>query len=313
MLQAAAQGDLRSLEDKLLVEYEVDAVQPGSDGVGALHLAAQSGRLDVVAYLLERGCNVNLRTKKLQQTALHMCASPTVAVALLDGGADPTILDLNVHTAVQGFQDKKQAGDSAAAEVLAAIEAWLAATKSVDRAVNAQHRLTRDSGRGSTLRANGSPLSTIARSSSPLRTSGSTLPAIAASRGLARQSSSSLLTDDPSRKSGTGRQFQPELPGVPRTNPNGAIGASSPRGKRASFAPTVHHLRAAAAVSSIYVTTNVPRRPTVFGLCMTKTECVLLNVSSTLYFRKSVWWTVRALICPACSLCFSSAAFLTPA
>ncbi len=81
---------------RALLEYGADANARGLDGRAALHYAAQSGNLDLIAILLEYGADANavdeagntplvavLRSKPKQR--------PAAITALLAGGADPNV------------------------------------------------------------------------------------------------------------------------------------------------------------------------------------------------------------------------------
>ena len=90
-LKAAEKGQIKTIEDALLMSTHIDAASP-VDGRTALHAASAGGAAEMVRYLIEGGANVNARTKQ-QQTPLHLAGSVEAAQALLEGGADPKLKD----------------------------------------------------------------------------------------------------------------------------------------------------------------------------------------------------------------------------
>jgi ankyrin repeat protein len=81
---------------KVLIEAKARVDDVDREGPTALHLAAQTGLVDVVAYLLDRGMNINERShNRWGVTALQDAASQGQVEAvrlLLDRGADPNIV-----------------------------------------------------------------------------------------------------------------------------------------------------------------------------------------------------------------------------
>lgn len=79
----------------------VDIEDPS--GYTALHYAARNGRLKICKLLLERGANVNARTRCARATSLHRAASQgheDVVDFLLKSGADADLLDDDGCTAL---------------------------------------------------------------------------------------------------------------------------------------------------------------------------------------------------------------------
>ena len=79
-----------------LLEYGADPNARGPDGRAALHLAAQSGNLDLIAVLLAHGADANVvdeaGTTPLVATLRRKSQQREAAIAaLLAGGADPNV------------------------------------------------------------------------------------------------------------------------------------------------------------------------------------------------------------------------------
>ena len=70
----------------------MDAEDPTHLGWGPLHVAAAEGNDETVTALLELGADPN-RTAEKGTTPLHLAKSLLVIKALLDGEADPTVVD----------------------------------------------------------------------------------------------------------------------------------------------------------------------------------------------------------------------------
>lgn len=128
MLRAATKGDTATLEDELLVEYHVDAIDQGGNGRAALHAASEAGQEKCVRWLIERGCDVNIRSTKHQHTALHIAGSSAVARVLLEAGASPAAKDSMRQTPLQRFKSINMSGDKkvrvVAQEIVEVIETW---------------------------------------------------------------------------------------------------------------------------------------------------------------------------------------------
>jgi ankyrin repeat protein len=93
-LHAAAQrGDLKMIERLVAAGHDINAF----DGLGMtpLHYAAKGEQLDVAAYLLRRGADVNAHHEaSIGNTPLAEVAgncSLPMATLLVEAGADPTI------------------------------------------------------------------------------------------------------------------------------------------------------------------------------------------------------------------------------
>lgn len=129
MLRAAAKGDIRTLEDELLVEHHVDAVESGGNGHSSLHAASEGGQEECVRWLVEKGCDVNIVSTKHRHTPLHIAGSPAVAVALLEAGASAGARDKMRQTPLQRFRSIKISGDKAtrllAQQIVDVLAAWV--------------------------------------------------------------------------------------------------------------------------------------------------------------------------------------------
>ena len=91
LFDASHDGDLERLEAALLPSMNVNAL--GADplqGRAALHVAAQSGNIVAIKFLLAHGAKVDLRNSECE-TPLHEAAfwaRPEAIKVLLDAGAD---------------------------------------------------------------------------------------------------------------------------------------------------------------------------------------------------------------------------------
>eukprot|EP01045_Picozoa_sp_COSAG04_P019851 COSAG04_NODE_1968_length_5112_cov_3.258328_6_plen_490_part_00 len=131
-LKAAEKGQIKTIEDALLMSTHIDAASP-VDGRTALHAASAGGAAEMVRYLIEGGANVNARTKQ-QQTPLHLTASVEAAQALLEGGADPKLKDYAKQTPATTFKAKKLTGDAAAGDIRTLLDAWQANPDALEEA-----------------------------------------------------------------------------------------------------------------------------------------------------------------------------------
>ncbi len=128
MLRAAARGDIRTLEEELLVEFDVDAVDTGGNGHSSLHAASEAAKDECVRWLIEKGCDVNIASTKHGHTPLHIAGSPAVARMLLEAGASAVAKDKMRQTPLQRFRSIKMSGDDKsrvlAAQILDVLVNW---------------------------------------------------------------------------------------------------------------------------------------------------------------------------------------------
>jgi hypothetical protein len=235
MLRAAARGDISTLQDETSVEYHVDAVGAGGEGFACVHAASEAGKQQCVQWLVDQGCDVNIRSRKQQQTALHLAGSAAVARTLLNAGASPTLKDKLQQTPLQRFKSIKLSGDAAASKLAGQI------VNVIEKLTGASSPAPAPEGGG---RASRSLL--LARTGSRQQLPGLT----SADKAKIRSPGGSLLTDDPSRVSGIGR-VSPQRPRVltavtPVPPPRSSARNSSPSPRVRAFAPTVQHLQSAA-------------------------------------------------------------------
>lgn len=98
---AASHGDVLRLKATLLPSLDVNALEAHPlQGRGALHMAAESGSVPCIRFLLARGAKVDLRNSETE-TPLHEAAfnaRPEAIKALLDAGAD-----INLETGDYSF------------------------------------------------------------------------------------------------------------------------------------------------------------------------------------------------------------------
>ena len=129
MLRAAAKGDIRTLEEELLVEHHVDSLESGGNGHSSLHAASEAGQEECVRWLIENGCDVNVVSTKHRHTPLHIAGSAKVALALLEAGASTGAKDKMRQTPLQRFSSIKMSGDKAtrllAQQISEVLAAWV--------------------------------------------------------------------------------------------------------------------------------------------------------------------------------------------
>lgn len=87
---AASEGDVERLEAALLPSLNVNALEADRlQGRAALHMAAQTGSVQAIQFLLTHGAEVNLRNSEYE-TPLHEAAfyaHPEAIKVLLDAGS----------------------------------------------------------------------------------------------------------------------------------------------------------------------------------------------------------------------------------
>jgi cytohesin len=91
LLEAVKRGDLAAVRSLLQEGADPDAAQ--GDGLTALHIAAQTGNLDIARLLIDSRASVAARTRIGGYTPLHLAAGGAhteVVGALLEAGADPS-------------------------------------------------------------------------------------------------------------------------------------------------------------------------------------------------------------------------------
>jgi ankyrin repeat protein len=98
LLDAVKRGDVAGVQAQLRAGADPNAAQ--GDGLTALHIAAQTGNLEITRTLLGARANVSAKTRLGDYTPLHLAAGgghTTVVRALMDAGAD-----VNAVTAYTG-------------------------------------------------------------------------------------------------------------------------------------------------------------------------------------------------------------------
>jgi ankyrin repeat protein len=89
LLDAVKRGDLAGVQAQLKAGADPNAAQ--GDGLTALHIAAQTGNLEIARVLVGARANVSAKTRLGDYTPLHLAAGgghTTVVRALIDAGAD---------------------------------------------------------------------------------------------------------------------------------------------------------------------------------------------------------------------------------
>jgi ankyrin repeat protein len=89
LLDAVKRGDVAAVQAQLKAGADPNAAQ--GDGLTPLHLAAQTGNLEITRILLSGRASVSAKTRLGDYTPLHLAAGgghTTVVAALIDAGAD---------------------------------------------------------------------------------------------------------------------------------------------------------------------------------------------------------------------------------
>ena len=90
LLEAAGRGDAVAV--RTLLEGGADVNAAGGDGMTALHIAAQTGNLEIAEFLIEAYADIHAGSRIGGYTALHLAAGgahASVVRLLLGAGADP--------------------------------------------------------------------------------------------------------------------------------------------------------------------------------------------------------------------------------
>ncbi|KYO48503.1 ankyrin repeat domain-containing protein 26 isoform B [Alligator mississippiensis] len=97
--RAAATGDLGKLQQLLRKQ---DPNQLDKENRTPLHLACANGHLDIVSYLIENKCKLNLCDNDSRSPLMKavQCQQEKCATLLLERGADPNLVDANCNTAL---------------------------------------------------------------------------------------------------------------------------------------------------------------------------------------------------------------------
>uniref|UniRef100_A0A7M4EWG4 Uncharacterized protein n=1 Tax=Crocodylus porosus TaxID=8502 RepID=A0A7M4EWG4_CROPO len=97
--RAAATGDLGKLQQLLRKQ---DSNQLDKENRTPLHLACANGHLDIVSYLIENKCKLNLCDNDSRSPLMKavQCQQEKCATLLLEHGADPNVVDVNCNTAL---------------------------------------------------------------------------------------------------------------------------------------------------------------------------------------------------------------------
>ncbi|XP_023964769.2 ankyrin repeat domain-containing protein 26 isoform X1 [Chrysemys picta bellii] len=97
--RAAAGGDLGKLQ-QLLKKHDVN--QLDKENRTPLHLACANGHLDVVTYLVDNKCKLNLCDNDNRSPLMKavQCQQEKCATMLLEHGAEPNLVDVNSNTAL---------------------------------------------------------------------------------------------------------------------------------------------------------------------------------------------------------------------
>jgi ankyrin repeat protein len=96
---------------KLLVENKSIVDHANKKGETALFKASERGHTDIVAFLIDKGANVNVQTNVTKRTPLMYAVlkrRQDTAKLLLEKGADPNISDLQGITAWRIAQVSRQ-------------------------------------------------------------------------------------------------------------------------------------------------------------------------------------------------------------
>lgn len=117
LADAAMNGDMSRVEALLRQGADVNAAQ--GDGMTALHWAAELGRADMAARIIEAGADVAVKTRVGDYTPLHVAARgghADVTRVLLEAGADPS-----ARTSTGGTMPLHFAASTASEETVAAL------------------------------------------------------------------------------------------------------------------------------------------------------------------------------------------------
>lgn len=120
IFEAAMNGNTEDVKDLLAGDKSLLNAH-STDGWTALHLAAHFGRVETMAYLIEQGADVNIRSNNsLNNNPLHAAAASRHTAAcelLLQNGAD---INAQQHGGYTALHATAQHGDEELAQILLA-------------------------------------------------------------------------------------------------------------------------------------------------------------------------------------------------
>ena len=125
LLDAARRGDVAAVRAALKDGADVNAAQ--GDGLTGLHLAAQSGSLEVAKVLLAAGAKADAKTRIGAYTPLHLASQGAhllVVRALLDAGADVKAATTNTGVTPLHLAAQAIGGEATVAELVPDIVDW---------------------------------------------------------------------------------------------------------------------------------------------------------------------------------------------